>query len=181
MHFGWQSWMIWPSYKNSCVFNEPETCFSMNHRWFVFSSLPSWFASLMLWEALFCLQVTAHHQEKPRQALKWRPRRNTAYQLASSGLLSYLFHTAQAHLPRDGTAHSGQEPPASIKNYKKMPHEHGRGQSDRGSCFNWCSPFPGTSSWLTLSITSLERHYGRVYLKWWNRTTAGLWEPPSSF
>lgn len=55
-----------------------------------------------------------------------------------------------------------------------MSHKHGRCQSDGGNCFNWCSLFPGTSSWLMLAISHIERHYGLVYFKWWNRTRTGL-------
>lgn len=48
--------------------------------------------------------------------LKQKLQRNTAYWLSPHGLLSYLSNTTQAHLLRDGTAHSGLGPSPSTSN-----------------------------------------------------------------
>lgn len=51
-----------------------------------------------------------------RQTLKQRPRKDATYWLPSHGLITGLSCTAQAHLPRDGNAHSGLGPPMSVNN-----------------------------------------------------------------
>lgn len=45
-----------------------------------------------------------------------RPKRNTAYWLASHGFVSQLSYTTLDHLPRAGTAASTLGPPLSITN-----------------------------------------------------------------
>lgn len=46
------------------------------------------------------------------QELEQRPGKSTACWLAPCGWLGLLSHTAQAHLPRTGTTHSGLDHPA---------------------------------------------------------------------
>lgn len=43
-----------------------------------------------------------------------------------------LAHTAQAHLPRDGTAHSGLGPTTSIHNQENAPIDKPMGEDDGG-------------------------------------------------
>lgn len=43
------------------------------------------------------------------------------YWLVSLGLISFLPYTAQTHLPKDGTAHSGVGPPIAIDNEENPP------------------------------------------------------------
>lgn len=51
---------------------------------------------------------------------------------------SYLFYAAQAHLLRDGTAHSAQDPSVSADN-EDNGHRHARSQCD-GDTFQWKFP-----------------------------------------
>lgn len=56
---------------------------------------------------------------------EWMPWRRAAYWFDSSGLLSYLSSTAQAHLTRNGTAHSGLGlPPCTINQQNACRHTH---------------------------------------------------------
>lgn len=66
------------------------------------------------------LQLAVYHEEKsgPGQRL-WR--RNTAYWLAPSGLLSLLYYTTQDHLSSCGADHGGLGLPHQPL-IKKMPH-----------------------------------------------------------
>jgi hypothetical protein len=47
---------------------------------------------------------------------KQKPRRRAAAWLATSSFLNYFPCAAQAHLPRDGTTHSGQASSISVSN-----------------------------------------------------------------
>lgn len=55
----------------------------------------------------FSSQATVHYLGKPRQELKQRSRKSSAYWLASPGCLRLLSYTTHVHSPRDGSAHSG--------------------------------------------------------------------------
>lgn len=50
-----------------------------------------------------------------------------------AGLLSYLSHTAQAHMPRTGTTYRGLVPPALTFNQEISPTDRPTGQFDGGS------------------------------------------------
>lgn len=51
------------------------------------------------------------------RSLKQKPMEECCFQNGGTfSLLGYLSYIAQAHLPRDGTAHSGLLAPASISN-----------------------------------------------------------------
>ena len=58
--------------------------------------------------------LVAHQLGKSGQELKAETWRNVDYWLASSDLISYFSSTAQAHLPRYGSTHSGLGPSISI-------------------------------------------------------------------
>lgn len=53
--------------------------------------------------------------------------------LAPSGLLSYVFHTAQAQVHRAGTTHSELGLPTHQLAIKKLPHRQAEGTFEGGS------------------------------------------------
>lgn len=66
-----------------------------------------------------------------------------AFWLAPHGLFSLSFYTAQAHLPRGDTAHSGPGPPTSLLT-KTVPHRHACSLRDTYS--QWRFPLPDVSN-----------------------------------
>lgn len=69
-----------------------------------------------------------------RLKLKLKSWKNIGYWLIVYGLLSLLFATAQDHLPRGSTAHSGLGPATSTINEETVPTMLLTGQSYTGIC-----------------------------------------------
>lgn len=84
---------------------------------------------------LLGLQYTVHHGGKQMQEVKastqLQNKGKTLFIVLLLFVAQHLCYTAQAHLPKHNTAHSGLIPPTSISNQGNAP-KLATGQSDRG-------------------------------------------------
>lgn len=70
-------------------------------------------------------------------------------------MLSYLPYTAQVHLPRKGTTHSGLGPPTLISNQENIPQTCPQANLME-EILNWGSPFPDDLVGIKLKINTKQ-------------------------
>ena len=122
----------------------------------------------------FCCCNKNHDQKQPgeesfnsslqvglsRKEVKAGARSRSHRRTQLTGSLSGLSFTGQAHLPREGTIHSGPGDFTCIAS-KKMPYKHAHRPVWWSQFLNKCSLFPGESNWQPkLAITLRERPTG---------------------
>lgn len=92
-------------------------------------------------------------RQEPGAEIKLRPWWNDAYWIVASDLLTLHSYTAQAHLPRNGTAHSGWNPPVPISHQENTQADTWWRPIWQRQFLNWLPSSLVTPVWSKLTST----------------------------